>query len=117
MIRSATMRRSVSIPVSRWRVGCTRLVSIGQQRPGQSTREIDPDAGASEAGLADGFLRAGVAARPSFVTRLPPKTACCRLACTEFGEPRIDALQKALRRVVEDPVDRTEKTCMASGAA
>jgi hypothetical protein len=38
------------------------------------------------------------------------------MACTDYGEPRIDGLQKALC-LVEGPVDRTEKTCTASGAA
>src|SRR3984885_2283854 len=79
-------------------------------------REIDPHSSAGEAGVTNGFLRAGVAAGPSFVTRLPAQTAGCRLPRAEFGQPRIDTLQKTPRRV-ENPVDRAEKTGMASGAA
>ena len=82
--------------------------AVGQQRPGQAAREIDPHAGAGEAGVTDGFVGAGVAAGPALVTRLPPQASRCRLPPAEFRQPRIGGLQEATRRV-EDTVDGANK--------
>ena len=111
MISSPTRRRSASMPVSRWRVGCTRLVSRAQA---QTAPEIDPDARAREAGVTDGRVGAGIAAGPSRVLRLPPQASRRRLPRPHLGKPGFDALQQALRRV-EDSVDRAEQAGMAGG--
>ena len=67
-----TRRRNASMPLSRWRVGCTRLVSSAQAIP---RAEIDPQTGAGEAGMTDGVLRTRAAAGPSVVSGLPAQRA------------------------------------------
>ena len=64
-----------------------RMHAVGQQRPGKSTPEIDPHAGAGEAGMADGLVRTGVAAGPAVVTRLPPQASRRRLPRAQFRQP------------------------------
>src|ERR1700761_2665783 len=48
-----------------------RVDAIGEQGPGEAALEIDPQAGAGEAGMADRLWRAGLAARPAGETPFP----------------------------------------------
>src|SRR6185312_6109151 len=52
-----------------------RMHAVGQQRPGAASGEVDPEACAREAGVADGVLRAIVAARPADIGPLPAMRA------------------------------------------
>lgn len=52
-----------------------RVDTVGQQRPGISALEIDPQAGAGKAGMADRLGGTGRPARPAVKLALPPAGA------------------------------------------
>ena len=107
---AAAQRVDAGVPMA------CRMHAVGQQRPGESTSEIDPHAGAGEAGMTDRLVRTGVAAGPSLMSRFPTQASRRRLPRAHLGQPWLDALQQALRRI-EDAVDRAEQPGMAGGAA
>src|SRR5688572_8769131 len=52
--------------------------AIGEQRPGATGREVDPKAGAGEAGMADGLCTGALATRPAEIRPLPSMCALIR---------------------------------------
>ena len=116
MTASPVSWRSATMPVSRWRVGWTRLVRSDQARP-RSKSSHRP--GAGEAGMADRRVRTGGAAGPARVLRLEADRPRRRLprpdrgeaggreaACRRAGRGRSRAPRRSCRRGRHGPMRR-----------
>src|SRR3569623_3348251 len=85
--------------------------AVGEECPGPATGEIDPEAGAGEAGVSDGFGRAALAARPPLIGPFPAMGA----AGAERSTHQLDArpASEQLRGIAEHRRDRTEQAGMS----